>query len=150
MASSTRSSQSCLERNRTSRSRTKVTNDDRHPFNALRMVDRALVIRPDLELYVLRAAAVLALEDREAFVESGRYVATYINDKLRRAREGTYVISDYELSIMEERLTVFDTMLKQLEGNPVAERRGQEVEDLISELRDEVEALVRERGPASP
>jgi len=96
---------------------------------------------------VLRAAAALALEDREAFVESGRYVALFIRDKLRRASEGTYVISDYELDIMQERLTVFDTMLKELEGNPVAERRGREVEDVIGELRANVEELARERDP---
>lgn len=128
--------------------RTKVAGEERqrHAFNALRMVDRALVIRPDLELYVLRAAAALALEDREAFVESGRYVALYIQDKLARARQGTYVISDYELDIMQERLTVFDTMLKQLEGNPVAERRGREVEDVMRALLGEVQQLARERG----
>ena len=124
--------------------RTKVANDDRHAFNALRMVDRALVIRPDLELYVLRAAAALALEDREAFVESGRYVASFIRDRLRRANEGSYVISDYELGIMEERLTVFDRMLQQLQGDPVAERRGREVEDAMRTLLAQVRGIAQQ------
>ncbi len=47
---------------------------------------------------------------------------------------------------MEERLTVFDTMLQQLEGNPVAERRGREVEDTMRELLEEVQVLARERA----
>ena len=50
--------------------RTKVLDERRYPFDALRMVDRALVISPTLDLYVLRAAAASALEDDDIFVES--------------------------------------------------------------------------------
>ena len=124
--------------------RTKVLDQRQYPFDALRMVDRALVISPSLDLYVLRAAAASALDDDAAFVESGRYVYGYLASKLARAEQGTYVISDEELQTTRNRLTAFDLRLTQ-----VAEaggRRAANVHDDIRELIEEFEAIARERG----
>ena len=124
--------------------RTKVMGEPRYPFDALRMVDRALVISPTLDLYVLRAAAASALEDDAIFVESGRYVHSFLLNKLDRAEQGAYVISDEELETTLLRLTAFDAKLTQLAE--AGERRAVGVHEDIRDLLDEFEALARERG----
>ncbi len=123
--------------------RTKVLGDERFPFDALRMVDRALVISPELDLYVLRAAAASALDDDGAFVESGRYVEAYITNKLQRMEEGTYIMSDAELETTLLRLGAFNTQLEELSA--AGDRRAREVREAMLELFEEVEALARER-----
>ena len=124
--------------------RTKVMEQPRYPFDALRMVDRALVISPSLDLYVLRAAAASALDDDEAFVESGRYVYVYLADKLERARLGAYVISDEELETTRNRLQAFDIRLTEL--SEAVGPRAADVHDDIRGLIEEFDALARERG----
>ena len=124
--------------------RTKVLDEPRYPFDALRMVDRALVISPTLDLYVLRAAAASALDDDAAFVESGRYVYSFLASKLARAEEGTYVISDEELETTRNRLTAFDIRLTEMAE--AGGRRAEDVHDDILELIEEFDALARERG----
>lgn len=123
--------------------RTKVADDRRYPFDALRMIDRALLISPDLNLYVLRAAAAVALEDDDAFVESGRYVHAYITSKLLRMENGTYVMSDAELETTLRRLGAFNNTLEALAD--AGGRRAGEVRNSMAELLEEVEALARER-----
>ena len=124
--------------------RTKVLDQPRYPFDALRMVDRALVISPTLDLYVLRAAAASALENDAAFVESGRYVHGYLASKLGRAEQGTYVISDEELQTTRNRLQAFDLRLSEL--SEAGGRRAADVHADIRELIEAFEALAEERG----
>ena len=123
--------------------RTKVLDERRYPFDALRMVDRALVISPTLDLYVLRAAAASALEDDDIFVESGRYVRAYISNKLRRVEAGTYNLSAEELETTQLRLTAFDTRLGELAR--AGGRRAGDVHEAIRELLEEIEALAGQR-----
>ena len=124
--------------------RTKVLDQPQYPFDALRMVDRALVISPTLDLYVLRAAAASALDDEAAFVESGRYVYGYLASKLRRAEEGTYVMSDEELQTTQNRLQAFDIRLGEM--SEAGGLRAADVHADIRELIEEFEALASERG----
>ena len=124
--------------------RTKVLDLRQYPFDALRMVDRALVISPALDLYVLRAAAASALDDDAVFIESGRYVYAYLASKLERAEQGTYVISDEELETTRNRLTAFDIRLTEMAE--AGGRRAADVHGDILELIEEFEALARERG----
>ena len=124
--------------------RTKVMDAPRYPFDALRMIDRALVISPTLDLFVLRAAAASALDDVAIFVESGRYVHAYLRSKLERAEQGTYVISDEELETTQLRLTAFDSKLTELAE--AGGLRAADVHDDIREMIREFEALARERG----
>ena len=123
--------------------RTKVMDQPQYPFDALRMVDRALIISPTLDLYVLRAAAASALDDDAAFVESGRYVYGFLASKLERAEQGTYVISDEELETTRNRLQAFDIRLTEL-----SEAGGLRAADVHADIRgliEDFEALARER-----
>ncbi|MYF69270.1 MAG: hypothetical protein F4181_04475, partial [Proteobacteria bacterium] len=124
--------------------RTKVLDQPQYPFDALRMVDRALVISPTLDLYVLRAAAASALDDDATFVESGRYVHGYLASKLERAEQGAYVISDEELETTRNRLQAFDIRLTEL--SEAGGLRAADVHADIRELIEEFEAIARERG----
>lgn len=124
--------------------RTKVLDQPRYPFDALRMVDRALVISPTLDLYVLRAAAASALDDEAAFVESGRYVYGYLASKLERAEQGTYAISDEELETTRNRLQAFDIRLTEL--SEAGGLRAADVHSDILQLIEEFDTLARERG----
>lgn len=124
--------------------RTKVLDQPRYPFDALRMIDRALVISPSLDLYVLRAAAASALDDDDVFIESGRYVHAFLASKLARAEQGTYVISDEELATTQSRLGAFDIRLTEIAG--AGGTRASDVHDNIRGLSEEFEALARERG----
>ncbi len=121
--------------------RTKVLDQPRYPFDALRMVDRALVISPNLDLYVLRAAAASSLDDEAAFVESGRYVHGYLANKLERARLGTYVISDEELQTTQNRLQAFDLRLTEL--SQAGGSRAADVHADIVDLIGEFESMAR-------
>ena len=123
--------------------RTKVLDRPQYPFDALRMVDRALVISPTLDLYVLRAAAASALDDDATFVESGRYVHGYLASKLERAEQGAYVISDEELETTRNRLQAFDIRLTEL--SEAGGLRAADVHADIRELVEEFEALATER-----
>ena len=124
--------------------RTKVLDQPQYPFDALRMVDRALVISPTLDLYVLRAAAASALDDDATFVESGRYVYGFLASKLGRAEEGTYIISDEELETTRNRLQAFDIRLTEL--SDAGGLRAADVHTDILELIEQLEAIARERG----
>jgi spermidine synthase len=123
--------------------RTKVIGDPQYAYDALRLVDRALVIAPELDLYVLRAAAAAVLEDQAVFVESGRYVAGYIRGKLARAEQGSYVISDRELTTIIARLTAFDRELGTVAGTDV---RAQDVHVQVSDLLRDVRTLQTQRS----
>ena len=122
--------------------RTKVVGQGRYAYEGLRLVDRALVIRPELDLYVLRAAAAAALNDHAAFIESGRYVASYLNGKLERTRQESYTMSDIELVTIIRRLTAFNSQLGQITR---AATRGQEVQDSIADLLRDYTDLRNER-----
>ena len=124
--------------------RTKVLGQSQYPFDALRMVDRALVISPTLDLYVLRAAAASALDDDAVFIESGRYVYGFLANKLARAEQGAYVISDEELETTRNRLAAFDLRLTEIAES--GGRRAADVHEDILELIEKFDALARERG----
>ena len=124
--------------------RTKVLDQPQYPFDALRMVDRALVISPTLDLYVLRAAAGSALDDEAVFIESGRYVYGYLASKLERTEQGTYAMSDEELQTTQNRLQAFDIRLGEI--SEAGGLRAADVHADIRELIDAFEALARERG----
>ena len=122
--------------------RTKVVGQRQYALDALRLVDRLLVIRPELDLYVLRIAAAAALNDDAIFIESGRYVAAYLEDQLQRTNNGVYNLSDAELSTILVRLNAFETQLTLIARS---EARGEEVRNAIRSLQDEYKTLQDER-----
>ena len=93
--------------------------------------------------YVLRAAAASALNDGEALVESGRYVAAYIGDKLRRANTGEYSMSDDELKDMIIRLGDFEIRLRELEGKN--DTRARDVTETITRTMEQAQAIANKR-----
>ncbi len=111
--------------------RNKVANRPEYANDALRLVDRVLVVRPELDLYVLRAASAATLADDEAFVESGRYVEAYLQEKLQRTRQGNYELSESELSSILTRLRAFEN---QLAAIAETEQRAIAVRDGIADL----------------
>jgi len=123
--------------------RTKVVGEPQYAYDALRLVDRALVIAPELDLYVLRAAAAAVLKDQAVFVESGRYVSAYIQGKLTRAEQGAYVISDRELTTIVARLTAFGNQLTTVAR---ADDREEGVRTQVSDLLRDVRALQAQRS----
>ena len=125
--------------------RTKVAREDAHQYahDAIRMLDRALLITPDLDLYVLRTASAYLLDDPDAFVESARYVGWYINSKLQRAKVGDYDLQQTELDVMETRLIGIEREMKTELVEPVGGRAEQvraAMLDLLIEVRKYGEA----------
>ena len=123
--------------------RTKVVGEPQFAYDALRLVDRVLVISPELDLYVLRAAAAAALNDNAIFVESARYVAAYAQGKLSRTEQGAYTLSDRELGVILTRLRAFDSQLLQIARE---ETRASEVRNVVRDLISEFGALQDERS----
>lgn len=56
--------------------------DVRYAGDAVRMIDRALMIRPKLELLLLRAAATDILGENTGFVETARNVSSFVRTRL--------------------------------------------------------------------
>jgi spermidine synthase len=78
--------------------RTAVSTDrERFAFDALRLIDRALVLAPSRELYLLRVLSSIALGDADLATESARYFISYVEQDLSLAQEGNFVIAPADL-----------------------------------------------------
>jgi len=115
--------------------RTKIVGDDRYALDALRMLDRALMIQPLQNLYILRAAAAARLDDRAVLIETGRHIATLMAGELERAGENP--LSADALNTMLQRLRAFEQLLAALDEtpNPRARQVAQHVAELMTEVR---------------
>jgi hypothetical protein len=91
--------------------RIRVAGDTRYVQDALRIIDRALVVRPDAELLLLRAEAASVLRDADAFVGTAHYALRHIADELRAAETGTYILSPADLELMRRRIAAWQGML---------------------------------------
>lgn len=89
---------------------------------ALAIVDRAILIAPALDLYVLRAVVGLLLKDPSIFVESCRYVASYIELKLEHTENGDYKLSTHERAVMQSRIKELGRKLDSDFIKPVKQR----------------------------
>jgi spermidine synthase len=127
--------------------RTKVVGQRQYAYDALRLVDRVLVIKPEIDFYVLRAAAAAGINDHAVFVESGRYVVAHLQGKLSRTKQGVYALSDRELATILRRLGAFEGQLTEIART---EARASEVRDMVSDLVEEYWALRDERLIAEP
>jgi spermidine synthase len=105
--------------------RTKVTAEGMErklALAALRMADRALLISPALDIYVLRAVCGLMLKDPYVFVESSRYVGAFIEAKLEYAENGDYEMSTGELEVMHSRVRELSSKLNLGFIEPIRQR----------------------------
>jgi hypothetical protein len=122
--------------------RTKVTAEGMErklALDALRMADRALLISPTLDLYVLRAVCGLMLKDPYVFVESSRYVGAFIELKLDHAENGDYEMSSGELEVMRSRIRELSSKLNLGFIEPIRQRALETQKDmnlLADRIRD--------------
>jgi spermidine synthase len=85
--------------------------DARYAREAIRIIDRALVVRLDTELLLLRAEAASVLGDIDAFVGTVHYAARQIADEVRAVDTGTDFMSAAELELMRLRIAAWQDML---------------------------------------
>ena len=105
----------------------------RDHFDALRLLDRALMVSAATDLLVIRAAAGVRLDDASLFTETAMQVQAQMAAKLNRAERGDYALSERDLNNMRSRIAGF---IRQL-GAPFAAPAGQRAK----EVRAQFEAL---------
>ena len=112
------------------------------PREALDIIDRSLLIAPELDLYVLRALCGLLLKDAYVYLESSRFVSKYIELKLDLAKSGDYLLTPEERALM---LTRLQELGKKLESELVKPVKGR-----AHELRLEMKELARDLKQFTP
>lgn len=113
--------------------RTNVAQDQqRFGFDALRLIDRALVLDSNPRLFALRAMSAIAAGDPHYIIESFRFAAATMRVRLRTAN----ALPAAELAIMRRNLA---SMAEQLQGETAAAAP----ERATAVLRD-VEALIEQ------
>ena len=105
----------------------------RDHFDALRLLDRALMVSAATDLLVIRAAAGVRLDDAGLFTETAMQVQAQMAAKLDRAQRGDYALSERDLNNMRSRIAGF---IRQL-GAPFAAPAGERAR----EVRAQFEAL---------
>jgi hypothetical protein len=94
--------------------RTKVTGDPLPARDAIRLIDQAVAIRPELDLFVLRAAAADVLREIAAFRESSRYATELVSARLGEIEAGQRPVSVAELEMMFRRVSALRGRLVRL------------------------------------
>ncbi|MDE0359821.1 MAG: fused MFS/spermidine synthase [Rhodospirillaceae bacterium] len=87
---------------------------ERFAFDALRFIERVLILAPDQNLYLLRAMCARILGDDDRLVESSRYIASYVRGNLNSSASQGYTFSVRDLEQMRQNLTAITS---QLSGN---------------------------------
>ena len=117
--------------------RTRVSADPkRYSFDAVRLIDRALVLVFDRNLLLLRSAAAVILEDDDLLLESSRNIASSIRGDLLAAKSQGVLISALDLTRMTQNLAAIDARLS----------RGLDVVDpgRVTGVADSVREVMRE------
>jgi hypothetical protein len=120
--------------------RVRVANDARYPQQALQMIDRVLAINPDLNLFVLRAVAAIALKDDAAFIESNLRARIYMQEELRRAIDGDLQMSDDDARRSMQRIRALSAKLDELAD--AGSRRADQVSRSMDDLLQRYQAFV--------
>ena len=120
--------------------RTNVATDrERFAFDALRLIDRALILAPSKDLYLLRVVSAIALNDSDLAIESSRYVASYIETEVYQASTQGGSISAEEIATMRQNLGGILTHLRGdlPDGDPA---RAAAVLSAVTETLEQLEA----------
>ena len=120
--------------------RTNVATDrERFAFDALRLIDRALILAPSKDLYLLRVVSAIALNDSDLAIESSRYVASYIETEVYQASTQGGSISAEEIATMRQNLGGILTHLRGdlPDGDPA---RAAAVLSTVTETLEQLEA----------
>jgi spermidine synthase len=102
--------------------RTSVSTDrERYAFDALRLIDRALVLSPNRDLYLLRVLSAIALDDADLAIESARYIISYVESDLYQIQQGNYSVSteDIETNLRNIRAITNHLRTNVGDGDPV-------------------------------
>ncbi len=124
--------------------RTRIVGETRHARDALRMIDRAALIRPDVDLFLLRAAAAEVLDDTDAFIESCRHAAEVLDGRLEGSAAGSAPISGSELEINIRRFIALRADLLEVSDDPGA--ASSDVAARIEQLLTRMQLLARAQG----
>ena len=114
-----------------------LTDQERYAFDALRLVDRALILEPNQSLHWIRMISASRLGYDDQVLESSRYVAAYLENSLAVSAEEGYAVTVQELSMIRQNLVM---ILNQL-------RSGLEVLDqerinlLINDVNETIETI---------
>ncbi len=114
--------------------RGKVTqNTESFAFDALRLIDRALVIEPSLTLMLLRVAVGISTKDAGIAIESSRQAVRMTGTTLERVSTGTGRIAQREITAIRQNLTAITNNLR---GDLVAgnERHAERVRQNANEI----------------
>ena len=120
--------------------RTNVSTDpERYAFDARRLIDRAILLAPSQDLYLLRAVSAIVLNDSDTVIESSRYITFFIQNDLREADERGIPIRPRELVKMRQNLAAIIRHLEDdlADGGPA---RAAAVLSAAMEALEQVEA----------
>ena len=112
----------------------------RDHFDALRLLDRALMVSAATDLLVIRAAAGVRLDDAGLFTETAMQVQAQMTAKLDRAQRGDYALSERDLNNMRSRIAGFIRQLGAPFAVPAGER-AKEVQAQFETLGKRIAAL---------
>jgi spermidine synthase len=126
--------------------RTKVTTEpERYAFDALRLLDRAIVLGGDRDLLLLRLIAAVSLENSDVAIESARGVLSYIQNDLYQAENSDYPIAPAGIDAATRNLnSIIEFMQGDLpDGDPA---RAKVVLDTALDTRADLERYTRRAG----
>ena len=93
--------------------RTSVTVDrERFAFDALRLIDRVLILAPSQDLYLLRIVSAIVLNDGPVAIESASVIVSFIQGDLNKADTQGYPIPPGDLAMMKQNLDALITHLE--------------------------------------
>ncbi len=84
---------------------------ERFAFDALRFIERVLILAPDQNLYLLRAMCARILGDDDRLVESSRYIANYVRGNLNSSASQGFTYSARDLQQMRQNLSAITSQL---------------------------------------
>ena len=121
--------------------RIQLDGESRFAFDAIRLIDRALVIQPKLELYLLRAAAADNLNDDNAFVATTRQTVEFVAGRIASAQTGLAPITTEEINVIGQRLVALRARLDRM--TPAAAGDAQVVAESVTQQLDELADYAR-------
>ena len=107
---------------------------ERYAFDALRMVERALLLAPDQNLYLLRVVSSVEIGDDDRVLESSRYIMALIGQRLAQAQAAGFRLSIQELARLRQNLAAIAERLRsglQVGDPPRVRRVLADVNELI-------------------
>jgi len=108
-------------------------------FNALRLIDRALLIAPDRALHLLRLASAVGIEDGDVLIESARVITSSIEEEVQGSFINGYRFNNQQLQSMGKNLQLIANLL---DGALVrhAPDRAEEIREEVMELLSYVDS----------